>query len=123
MPSDTPSILEPFALFRGRDADETSTWLGDIGFGFRVNRGRVVDARLNGAYLPSLLLAYTQYGAAVTIDTEARSDYWLHFPLRGGIELSCGRSTVAYDARMGAVTSPTARRVIRTDEGSARLQV
>jgi AraC-like DNA-binding protein len=125
MRRDAP-IMESLAVFHSRDADETGQFLGNIGFDFKLGGGRslgAVDVRLNGAYFPSLWLGYTQYGAAATIETETRPDFWLQLPLRGGVEASHGRHTVACDVRTGAVTSPTRRRVLRTDADSARLQM
>jgi AraC-like DNA-binding protein len=125
MRSDAAPILESLAVFHSRDADQTGEFLGGIGFDFEIGgrSSRTVDARLNGAYFPSLWLGYTQYGAAATVETETRSDYWLQLPLRGGIEVMLGRQTIGCDARTGAITSPTGRRVLRTDEGSARMQM
>lgn len=119
-------ILESLSVFHSRDADETGAFLGGIGFDFALNGGRgraPVDVRMNGAYFPSLWLGYTQYGAAATVDTESRPDYWLQLPMRGGIDVTFGRQVFACDTRVGAATSPTRRRSLYTNEGSARLQV
>lgn len=126
MRGDTAPILEALAVFRSRNADETEHFLGNIGFNFQLGgklaRGSV-DTRLNGAYFPSLWLGYTQYGAAVTVDTESRPDYWLQLPIRGGLQATFGSDVIACDTRRGAVTSPTRRRILYTDADSARIQV
>ena len=44
-------------------------------------------------------------------------------PLRGGIEAIAAGESICCDARTAAVSSPVGRREIRTDQGSARLQV
>jgi AraC-like DNA-binding protein len=119
-------LLETLAVFHSRDAEETGDFLGKIGFDFELGGKRsrgAVDTRLNGAYFPSLWLGYTQYGAAVTVDTESRPDYWLQLPIRGGLEATFGSEVVSCDHRRGAATSPTRRRILYTDADSARIQV
>jgi AraC-like DNA-binding protein len=119
-------MLESLAVFQSRDADETGAFLGNIGFDFKLDGGRspgTVDVRLNGAYFPSLWLGYTQYGCAVTVDTESRPDYWLQLPVRGGIDVTFGSERVACNGRIGAATSPTRRRILYTNADSARIQV
>jgi AraC-like DNA-binding protein len=119
-------MLESLAVFHSCDADETSQFLGNIGFDFKLDGGRslgAVDVRLNGAYFPSLWLGYTQYGRAVTVDTESRPDYWLQLPVRGGIDVTFGGERVACDGRIGAATSPSRRRTLFTNADSARVQV
>jgi AraC-like DNA-binding protein len=125
MRTDAP-LLECLRVFRSRDGDQTGAFLGGVGFRFAIEGDRArqpVDTRLNGAYLPSLWLGYTQYGAPVTIDTEDRPDYWIQLPLRGSVEATQGTQTVACDTRTAAVTSPTGRRVLRATAASARIQL
>jgi AraC-like DNA-binding protein len=126
MRSEPAPLLEALGIFRSRDADATRGFLGPIGFAFSLDgrdAGRAVDTRLNGAYFPSLWIGYTQYGAAATVRTEARSDFWLQVPLRGGIGAIVAGEDVCCDAKIAAISSPVGRREIRTDAGSARLQV
>jgi AraC-like DNA-binding protein len=126
MRTEPAPLLEALGVFRTRDADAIRDFLGAIGFAFSLDgrgAGSAVDVRLNGAYFPSLWVGYTQYGAAVTVKTEARSDFWLQVPLRGGIEAIAAGESICCDARTAAVSSPVGRREIRTDQGSARLQV
>jgi AraC-like DNA-binding protein len=126
MRTEPAPLLEALGIFQSRDADATRDFLGAIGFAFSVDgrgAGRAVDTRMNGAYFPGLWIGYTQYGAAATVKTEARSDFWLQMPLRGGIEAVASGERISCDARIAAVSSPVGRRELRTDAGSARLQV
>jgi AraC-like DNA-binding protein len=126
MRTEPAPLLEALGVFRTRDADAIRDFLGEIGFALSLDRqgaGSAVDVRLNGAYFPSLWVGYTQYGAAVTVKTEARSDFWLQVPLRGGIEAIAAGESICCDARTAVISSPVGRREIRTDPGSARLQV
>lgn len=119
-------LLERLSVFRSRDGDETGAFLNAIGFRFTVDGGHSrapVDTRLNGPYFPNSWVGYTQYGAPVTLETDSRPDYWIQLPVRGAIEASQGTRTVQCDTGTAAVTSPTARRVVRAPGHSARIQL
>jgi AraC-like DNA-binding protein len=55
--------------------------------------------------------------------TPARDDYWIQLPLRGGIETTTGRASVACDTRRGAVCTPRQENLLRSDAGSARFNI
>ena len=83
-----------------------------------------LDARLNGVYLPNLLLGYSQYGAAAEIrTTPLRDDYWVQFPVRGRVAFASGGVSLAADARSACVLSPTREHLIVSEANGARLHL
>jgi AraC-like DNA-binding protein len=121
-------LLEHRPIFRSRDAEATRAFLRGIGFRFSVpgkaDRRARLDTRLNGVYMPNLLLGYSQYGAAAEIrTTPLRDDYWIQFPVRGRATFTSGQAGVSADARSACVLSPMREHLIVSETNGARLHL
>ncbi len=95
----TAPLLEQLCIFHSRNVEETAAFLRAKDYRFDIPRGQShqLDARLNGVYLPGVYLGYVQYGGATVAlsPSPARTDTWLHLPLRGSLEASVGRESIA----------------------------
>jgi AraC-like DNA-binding protein len=110
MPSGTGAFLENRRIFHSRDVDETRAWLRGKEFRFDLRGRQTVrpDVRVNGIYLPNMYLGYLQYGVqAVVSAAPTRSDYWVHFPIRGSLDANFGGDTIACNPRRAVILSPT----------------
>jgi len=110
MPSATGAFLENRRIFHSRDVDETRAWLRDKEFRFDLPGRQTVrpDVRVNGVYLPNMYLGYLQYGVQAMVSAApTRGDYWIHLPIRGSLDASFGRDTIACDLRRAVILSPT----------------
>jgi AraC-like DNA-binding protein len=110
MPSRTGAFLENRSIFHSRDVDETRAWLRGKEFRFDVRGRQTVrpDVRVNGIYLPNMYLGYLQYGVQAMVSAApTRGDYWIHLPIRGALNASFGRDTIACNLRRAVILSPT----------------
>lgn len=120
--------LENRRIFHSRDAEETRVFLGGKEYRFDIapRQARLLDARINGVYMPDLYVGYVQYGAASVALSPglARGDYWLQLPLHGRLEAVVGRDHVPCDPSRAAILSPGRDRCcLRSEADSARIQV
>lgn len=119
-------LLERQKIFHSRNAEETRAFLRAKEFGFEImpRDARRLDVHINGVYLPGAFIGYIQYGSPVAVRaTPARDDYWIQLPVRGCIETTTGHATVACDARRAAVCAPMQENLLRSQAGSARINV
>jgi AraC-binding-like domain len=121
-------LLERHRIFHSRDAEETRSFLGRKGYQFELapRQAGELDARLNGMYAPGLYFGYVQYGnLSVEFSPSAsRSDYWLQFPLRGHVDASIGRHSIACTPRRAAIASPLHERCrFISSPDSTRIQI
>src|SRR5215471_18849575 len=123
-----PSAL-PFVQhrrFQSCNADETRAYLANHQFHFDVacRDARIVDARLSGFSLPGMYLGRLQYGARAEIWTTAtRNDYRILPAWRGHLEAVIGKRTFDCGPGGGIITSPTRPNLVRTEQGSAWLNI
>jgi AraC-like DNA-binding protein len=112
--------------FQSRNADETRAFLASHQFHFDVvgRDARIVDTRLTGFSLPGMYLGRLQYGARAEIWTTAtRNDYRILPPWRGHLEAVIGKRTFDCGPGGGIITSPTRPNLVRTEQGSAWLNI
>jgi hypothetical protein len=107
----TAPLLEHLRIFHSRNADETGAFLRAKDYRFDVARRQAnqLDARLNGVYMPGLYMGYAQYGGASVVLSpgSARTDTWLHLPLRGQLEAVIGNDSIACNPNVATIISPT----------------
>jgi AraC-like DNA-binding protein len=111
--------------FRSRDADETRAFLASHQFQFDIagRQAQSVDTRLDGFSLPSMYLGHLQYGAYAEIRSATRNDYRI-LPLRRGyLDSLIGSQTIECGPGEGIITSPTRPTLVRSQAGSAWLNV
>src|SRR5262245_9211757 len=121
-------LLEQLRIFHSRNVEETGAFLRAKDYRFDIARRQAhqLDARLNGVYLPDLYLGYVQYGgAAVELSpSPARTDTWLHLPLRGRLEVSIGRESIVCTPQLATIISPTRERCrLGSEADSSRIQL
>ena len=124
----TAPLLEQLRIFRSRNADETRAFLRAKDYRFDIARRHAnqLDARLNGVYMPGLYMGYAQYGGASVVlsPSSARTDTWIHLPLRGQLEAVIGNDSVACNPNVAAIISPTRERCQLVSEAeSSRIQL
>jgi AraC-like DNA-binding protein len=124
----TAPLLEQLRIFHSRDVEETGAFLRAKDYRFDIARrqARQLDVRLNGVYMSGLYMGYVQYGGASVVlsPSPARTDTWLHLPLRGQLEGSIGRETFICNPNMGTVVSPTRESCrLLSEADSSRIQL
>jgi AraC-like DNA-binding protein len=124
----TAPLLEQLRIFHSRDVEETGAFLRAKDYRFDIARrqARQLDARLNGIYMPGLYMGYVQYGGASVVlsPSPARTDTWLHLPLRGQLEAGVGRESIVCNPNVGTVISPTRESCRLVSEAdSSRIQL
>jgi AraC-like DNA-binding protein len=124
----TAPLLEQLRIFHSRDVEETGAFLRAKDYRFDIARRQVrqVDARLNGIYMPGLYMGYVQYGGASVVlsPSPARTDTWLHLPLRGQLEANIGRESIVCDPNVATVISPTHESCrLASEADSSRIQL
>lgn len=124
----TAPLLENWRIFRSRNAEETRAFLCGKEYRFEIAPGqaRLLDARINGVYMPDLYVGYVQYGAAPVALSPGptRSDYWIQLPLRGRLDAVIGEDHVTCDRSRAAIVSPTRERCcLKSEADSAGIQV
>ena len=119
-------VFEQHRVFHSRNVDEARAFLHDKEFRLALARRDApqLDLRINGVYLPNVYVGYIQYGAPVSVRAHpTRTDYWLQVPLRGNFETTVGYDTIACSSSHAAISSPSRGIALRSDAGSARLNL
>jgi AraC-like DNA-binding protein len=124
----TAPLLEQLRIFHSRNAEETGAFLRAKDYRFDIARREVrqLDARLNGVYMPDVYMGYVQYGgASVALSpSPARTDTWIHLPLRGQLEADIGRESVVCNPQLAAIISPTHEKCrLVSGSDSSRIQL
>ena len=124
----TAPLLEQLCIFHSRNVEETAAFLRAKDYRFDIPRrqSHQLDARLNGVYLPGVYLGYVQYGgASVALSpSPARTDTWLHLPLRGSLEASIGRESIVCNPMLATIISPTRERCrLESEADGSRIQL
>jgi AraC-like DNA-binding protein len=124
----TAPLLEQLRIFHSRSVEETGAFLRAKDYRFDVPRRqmRQLDARLNGVYMPGLYVGYVQYGgASVALSpSPARTDTWLHLPLRGQLEASIGCESIVCNPKLAAIVSPTYEKCrLASEADGSRIQL
>jgi len=126
MGGDLAPVLQRHRIFDSRDAEEARDFLRTQEFRLDMSarEARHVDTRINGVFLPSIYLGYLQYGAASEIRAnQSRDDYRILPPVRGSLEAVIGNDVVACARGRAILTSPTLSKVVRSERGSAWLNI
>ena len=124
----TAPLLEQRPIFHSRNVEETGAFLRAKGYRFDIagRQARHLDARLNGVYMPGLYMGYVQYGGASVVlsPSPARTDTWIHLPLRGQLGATIGRDNIVCNPNLATIISPmceSCRLVSEAD--SSRIQL
>jgi AraC-like DNA-binding protein len=119
-------VFEQHRVFHSRNVDEARAFLHGKEFRLALARRDApqLDLRINGVYLPNVYVGYIQYGTPVSVRAHpTRSDYWLQVPLRGKFETTVGYDTILCSSSRAAISSPSRGIALRSDAGSARLNL
>ncbi|MEH2504469.1 MULTISPECIES: AraC family transcriptional regulator [unclassified Bradyrhizobium] len=124
----TAPLLEQLPIFHSRNVEETGAFLRAKGYRFDIaaRQARQLDARLNGVYMPGFYVGYVQYGGASVVlsPSPARTDTWIHLPLRGQLEATIGHDNIVCNPNLATIISPmreSCRLVSEAD--SSRIQL
>ena len=126
MPGGTAPVLQRHRIFNTRDAEEARAFLRTQEFRLDIpaREARHVDAVINGVFLPGMYLGYLQYGAASEIRADpSRDDYRILPPIRGRLAAVIGDDDVACAPGRAILTSPTRSKLVRSQRGSAWLNI
>jgi AraC-like DNA-binding protein len=124
----TAPLLERLCIFHSRNVEETGAFLRAKDYRFDIARrqARQLDARLNGVYMPGLYMGYVQYGgtSVALSPSPARTDTWIHLPLRGQLEASIGHESIVCNPNLATIISPTRESCLLVSEAdSNRIQL
>jgi AraC-like DNA-binding protein len=126
MAVDASPLLERRQIFHSREPEQAREFLHAKQFGLEVAHRMAgqLDVRINGVYLPGMYIGYIEYGAPVTVQANpGRDDYWIQLPVRGHLEATIGREVVVCDRGHASISSPNRESRVRSDTGSARINV
>ena len=108
--------------FRSQDMDESRDFVGEVFCSHKISLdGSIADfsARLHEAPFSRSSLAYTTYGAAVSIQTSCLdSNFLVQVPWSGEIEVSSGEHSGVFKPGLASVISPSNAMDMRWSKGS-----
>lgn len=133
MPNEAPpsvnTPLHEHSVLRSGSIDEVRAFLGVKDIDIRLAGCRPdsqgFNAAIDGVYLPRMYIGYMAYGISMEMSAlePLDTDYGLHVPLDGWIDLRTGDHAVHCDAGHAAVVSPANRNSLTTSDGCERLLV
>jgi AraC-like DNA-binding protein len=102
--------LVPHCVFKSADAEETRAYvvgLFDSPHRQRVvGRGSEVMSRIESVKAGSITLSCVEYGTSVILDQGVLPGVLMQFPIRGSVEVRCGKQTMTSSPGNFVVLSP-----------------